>query len=245
MKKEAFINTINPRFFNGICHRGLHNKLYTENGLLAFKNAIDHNLAFEFDIHLTKDNQPIVIHDSNLFRVTNKDGIVEELTLAEIKNNYILLNGEKIPTLEEVLALNNEKVPMVIELKIYKNNYHKMVTLLLEKLQCIRDKKNVMLISFDPRAMLKLRKKGFPRQLLVEIKYKWVYHLRFFFDSLDLEVEMLNWKKVQKYAKKHFINVWTIDDLNKLALAKKYADVITFQNLDYHLVKEVSQENNI
>ena len=38
-----------------IAHRGLFNDEYTENGLKAFENAIKHHLAFELDVHLTKD----------------------------------------------------------------------------------------------------------------------------------------------------------------------------------------------
>ena len=63
MNKKKFISQIDPRFLNGIAHRGLHNKDFTENGLKAFKNAIDHDLAFEYDIHLKKDNHLIVCHD--------------------------------------------------------------------------------------------------------------------------------------------------------------------------------------
>ena len=53
MNKRKALSKINPVFLNGIAHRGLHNKEFTENGMKAFKNAIDHEIAFEFDIHIT------------------------------------------------------------------------------------------------------------------------------------------------------------------------------------------------
>ena len=99
MKKAVALSRINPVFLNGIAHRGLHNKEFTENGMKAFKNAIDHGVAFEYDIHLTKDGELVVCHDENLVRTTGKDGIIEDLTLKEIKENYRLLDGGEIPTL--------------------------------------------------------------------------------------------------------------------------------------------------
>ena len=85
MKKEKLLDSINPMFLKCIAHRGLFNSKDIENGKQAFNNAITNNIAMEFDVHLTKDNNLVVIHDSSLKRVTNKDGIVEELTLKEIK----------------------------------------------------------------------------------------------------------------------------------------------------------------
>ena len=119
MKKQQVINNINPLVLKGIAHRGLWNEELTENGIPAFQNAIVHNVAFELDIHLTKDNQLLVCHDSELYRTTGKKGIIEDLTLAEIKENYRLHDGSSLPTLEEVLALTSERVPIIIELKAY------------------------------------------------------------------------------------------------------------------------------
>ena len=47
MKKEEILNRVNPLILKGVAHRGYHNKFYIENGLDAFKNAIEHNFAFE------------------------------------------------------------------------------------------------------------------------------------------------------------------------------------------------------
>ena len=107
MNKRKAISKINPVFLNGIAHRGLHNKEFTENGMKAFQNAIDHEVAFEFDIHITKDGELVVCHDEDLKRTTGKEGIIEHLTLKEIKDNYRLLDGGEIPTLQEVFDLNH------------------------------------------------------------------------------------------------------------------------------------------
>ena len=62
MKKDEFIKRVNPLLLKGIAHRGLHNEKFTENGLLAFKNAIDHNVAM-IEILGNKNNPFFVVFD--------------------------------------------------------------------------------------------------------------------------------------------------------------------------------------
>lgn len=242
MNKKKFISKINPLFLKGIAHRGLHNDKFTENGLNAFKNALEHNVAIELDVHLTKDNDLIVCHDEDLFRTTGKHGIIEELTVKEIKDNFKLLDGGEVPTFDEVLDLINEQVPIVTELKVYKKNHKPLAALTLKKLERIKDKKNIILISFDPRALAKTKHHGFVNSLLVvknhEPDYEWIYHLRFLFDSVDLEDVMLEQKRVQRYQKRHFVNAWTIQTPEQLEKVKDFADTVTFQFLEPDKVKE-------
>lgn len=240
MKKEELKKSLDPRFFYGICHRGYHNSVDIENGLRAFKNAINNDMAIELDVHLTKDDKLVVIHDSSLLRVTGKEGIVEDLTLEELKNNYLLKDDEQIPSLQEVLSLINERVPLVIELKVYKGNYKALANKLKEELKDIKDKSKYMLISFDPRALLPFKKFGIVRQLLVahDNKHEYVYHFRNFFEGVDLEYTFLNMKKVRRYYKKHIINIWTVEDKGIVTSSLPYVDTITFQHIDCNFVRD-------
>ena len=52
-----------------------------------------------------------------------KEGIIEELDSKTLRENYKLLDGEDIPTLQEVFDLNKERETIVIELKVYKDNW--------------------------------------------------------------------------------------------------------------------------
>ncbi len=239
MKKTDVIKRINPLFLKGIAHRGLHNEKYTENGMLAFKNAIENNVSFELDVHLTKDNDLIVCHDSELKRTTGKEGIIEDLTVKEIKDNYKLLDGSEIPTLKEVMELNDEKVPMVIELKVYRKNYKELSKRLIKELENVKDKKNYMLISFDPRGLVPMKKTGIVRQLLVWKDKEWTYCFRHLFESLDLDYRMIEEKRVQKYYKNHIVNVWTIENVEQLKTVSKYIDTATFQYIDPKEVEEI------
>lgn len=246
MNKKEIIARINPLFLKGIAHRGLHNEEYTENGLKAFKNALDHNLAFELDVHLTKDGILMVCHDSELKRVTGKEGIIEHLTSQEIKSNYRLLDGEEIPTFQEVLSQTNEQVPIVVEMKVYEKNYKPLAAQLKKELAPIKDKKNIMLISFDPRALWQMKKEGYVRQLLVTTSHEWTYMFRNTVESLDLEYVMLQEKRVQRYQKKHLINVWTIETKEQFEASLSYCDTVTFQKMDYNpIVESLSKKNQL
>ena len=238
MKKAKALSRINPVFLNGIAHRGLHNEKFTENGLKAFQNAIDHGVAFEFDIHLTKDKQLVVCHDESLKRTTGKEGIIEDLTLKEIKDNYRLLDGGEIPTLQEVYDLNKERVPMVIELKVFRKNYKELAETFRKTLGNIKDKKNALIISFDPRSLWPLKHESFIRSLLVIKSDEYTWFFRHTVESVDLDMNLFEEKRVKRYAKNHFTNVWTIDNEEKLNKYAPQADTVTFQFIDPKLVKE-------
>ena len=87
-----------------IAHRGASHAR-PENTLPAFEYAIELGMdLLEFDVHLTADGYPVVIHDGSVDRTTNGTGKVSELTLNEVKS-FDVADGVGIPTLEEVLEL--------------------------------------------------------------------------------------------------------------------------------------------
>ena len=240
MKKAKVISNINPLVFKGVAHRGLWNKDISENSLKAFKRAIDNNFAIEFDVHLTRDNELVVIHDEDLKRLTGKEGIVEHLTLKELQENYSLLDGQKIPSLIEVLDLINEQVPCLVELKVYEKNYKPLSKRFLEVIMPkIKDKKNFVFISFDPRSLWPLKGNGVMRLLLVAKGYEYVYNLfRHSVEGVDIEQVLLENKRFQKYHKRHVVNVWTIQSKEQLEKVKPYVDTVTFDTLDPSIIKE-------
>lgn len=240
MNKQKFISKINPLYLQGIAHRGFHNEKFTENGMKAFQNAINHNLPIEFDIHLTKDNELVVCHDEDLKRTTGKEGVIEDLSLKEIKDNYRLLDGGEIPTFEELLNFVDERVPLVIELKVFRKNYKPLARRVKEVLMPhVRDKKNYMLISFDPRSLWPLKRLGIVRSLLIAKSHLYVYkYFRHTIESIDIEQVLLEDPKIQKYCKKHFTNVWTIQSEDELDKVLPYVDTVTFQHMDEKVVNK-------
>jgi glycerophosphoryl diester phosphodiesterase len=93
-------------------HRGCRGAVNPpENSLSAFQCAIDCGAGgIELDVHLSKDGQLAVFHDTTLERMTGTIGEVGAFTLAELKKLRLLhADGrpgkETIPTLDEVLNL--------------------------------------------------------------------------------------------------------------------------------------------
>lgn len=240
MKKDKVLSMINPLFFNGVAHRGLHSETITENSPSAFKNALEHNISLELDVHLSKDNELFVCHDASLKRTTGKEGIIEDLTSKEIKEQYQLLNGERIPTLKEVLSLIDEKVGMVIEIKPdpKKKNYRQIAERVEEELRNIKDTRNFILISFYPQPLLYLKHLNIVRCLLVGKDNPSTYVLRNFFEGVDLDIELLKEEKYQKSISKRLTMSWTIDDQEKAKLALAVSDILTFQFLPLNTVKK-------
>lgn len=81
-------------------HRGASAEC-PENTLLAFSRAIAHGVdALELDVHLTRDDVLLVIHDSTLERTTNGTGRVRDHSLTEIRQ-LDAGQGQRAPTLDK------------------------------------------------------------------------------------------------------------------------------------------------
>lgn len=137
-------------------HRGLHGPGAPENSMAAFKKAKELGFGIELDIHLLKDGELAVIHDSSLERTTGQNGIVENLTRDDLKSYYLEGTSETIPLFSDVLALYQGTAPLIVELKCVSNNY----AALCEKACSMLDAYGGLycLESFDPRCVHWLKK---------------------------------------------------------------------------------------
>lgn len=106
-----------------IAHRG-ESATAPENTLAAFRLAWQNDAdGIECDIHLSKDNRIMVIHDGNTRRTTGTDlqvkdteaAVLRRLDAGALKDS--IYAGERIPFLEEVTELLPEGKLMVIEIK--------------------------------------------------------------------------------------------------------------------------------
>ena len=137
-------------------HRGLHGKGIPENSMAAFRAALDHGFGIEFDLHLLKDGNIAVIHDSLLKRTTGAEGRIEDLTTEDLKNYRLEGTEETIPTFRALLDLYAGKAPLIVELKPVNGNHAKLAETVCNMLQ---DYPGVYCIeSFDPRCVAWLKK---------------------------------------------------------------------------------------
>jgi glycerophosphoryl diester phosphodiesterase len=148
-----------------IGHRGARGEK-PENTLLGIRYALELGLdGVEIDVHLSKDEELIIIHDETLDRTTNGHGLITKSTIKEIKKLDAGL-GEKVPTLSEVIDLMKEfDKELLIEMKV--SGIEKKV------LNLIKEKKfsDLSIIkSFNHRSILnfKTMAKNIRAQVLID-----------------------------------------------------------------------------
>lgn len=77
-----------------------------ENTLEAFERAFQNGWGVETDVRLTADGGLVIIHDEDIKRFSDKDGIINQMTTTQISDVYCKTNPQfKIPTLDELCEL--------------------------------------------------------------------------------------------------------------------------------------------
>jgi glycerophosphoryl diester phosphodiesterase len=146
-----------------IGHRGFRAQ-YPENTLVSFQAAADAGVQMvELEVHLTRDNELVVIHDGHVDRTTNGTGPVDGHTLAALKKldagGWLgpQFENEPIPTLKEVLRHLCGRVLINIEIKSAgKKNRHQpgqIEDALLDLIERENAFPHVLISSFDPEAI--------------------------------------------------------------------------------------------
>jgi glycerophosphoryl diester phosphodiesterase len=135
-----------------IGHRGAKGHK-PENTLISFQKAIDlHVDRIELDVHLSLDKELMVIHDETVDRTTDGKGLVNQLSLPELKR-FRIEKEHRIPTLSEVLNLIDQKCDINIELKSYETA-NKVVDLIEQYVSERKWNYNQFLVSsFDWNAL--------------------------------------------------------------------------------------------
>ena len=212
-------------------HRGAR-AYEPENTLRSFKKAMELSVdAVELDVRKTKDNEIVVIHDADIKRTTNGKGLVNDLTLKEIKS-FATEKDEKIPTLEEALDFLDKKVMVFIELK--EAGIEEQVLSLVERKGL---RKNAVIVSFLEDALTKVREidadieTGLiyaahrnPVKAALELKAQWLLAFYRFTHTANVQKAHENGLKVL---------VWTVNTPEEAAeMAKKGVDGIASDKPD-------------
>ncbi|MGZ3775359.1 MAG: glycerophosphodiester phosphodiesterase [Pseudobdellovibrionaceae bacterium] len=214
--KEAII--VPP--FQG--HRGYWVEGAPENTMTSFEAAAAHGFSMiEMDVRLSKDNIPVVFHDTTLERMFHLNKSVEECSVAELKKIG------NISTLEEVLGASSVPQLLNIELKtsfVVNSDLEKQVAALIKK---VHAEQRVLFSSFNPFSLLKLSVllPNVPRALLstqepdpankVYLRHLWfapyikihLLHLDHKYVSIE---QLKKWK-----GRKVPVSLWTVNDREK------------------------------
>jgi glycerophosphoryl diester phosphodiesterase len=145
-----------------VAHRGASGYA-PENTFASFTLGLEQGAdLLELDVHLSRDGEPVVIHDEALDRTTDGRGLVVEHTLAELRQLDAgawfgpQFAGQRIPTLDEVLAWARERTCLAIEIKNAPSFYpgiEAKIAALLDRHDMLR---RTLVISFDHQALRRL-----------------------------------------------------------------------------------------
>ena len=208
-----------------VAHRG-GAKLAPENTLKAFNNAVRlGSNAFELDIHLTSDGDLVVIHDHTLNRTSHKDGVVGEMTLADIKKA-----DPSIPSLREALRAAKGHCRVLVEIKAGpKGRYIGLEKVLLQQLKQEKMLDQVVVISFNQDALKELRNK-----VTTGLLYAWPLDPAQVKKDLGVQylcpqAKLATPKLIQEaHSLGMRVNAWTVNDKAEMAtLLKSGIDAIT------------------
>jgi len=102
-----------------VAHRGA-SSTRPENTIPSFEEAIRLGAGIvEFDVRLSRDRVPVVIHDAAVDRTTDGTGPVHELTAEELSslNAGTAAEPTPLPTLAEVLRCTSGRTAIAVEIK--------------------------------------------------------------------------------------------------------------------------------
>lgn len=218
-----------------IAHRGLWNEEFPENSVPAYKNAIEHGYPIEMDIQMSVDGELFCFHDDNALRMTGVDKDIRTMTASEI--TALNLKGEKIPTFKEFLELVGGKVPLLIEIKQQINKGVEKKT--VDALKGYKGEYAIQ--SFDPFIMMRIKKlapevirgqlgckteeKGFRGHIVRNLTFNFLVKpdfVHYGFWGLPIKKSVSNGLPIM---------CWTVNDNEKLEIAKKYAQNYVFENI--------------
>jgi glycerophosphoryl diester phosphodiesterase len=206
-------------------HRGYPAK-FPENSLSGFSYAIDHAIdGLEFDVHLTKDNIPVIMHDEKINRTTNGHGKIRQYTFDELQQ-FQLSNGETIPSLEQLLQLvAQRRVYLNLEFKTDRVHYTNIEKIVLDMVRdydlvypviyssfSLQTLKNAYRVDAHQQYCLLSDHVLHQPQRLAQIAHLSGVHLKYYQNLPNLEER-----------------IWTVDDPQKMKqlFEKRVAGIIT------------------
>lgn len=202
-----------------IAHRGAR-AYEPENTLSSFRKAIELGVdGIELDVRKTKDNELVVIHNADVNKTTNGNGLVNELTLEQIKE-LVTEKDEQIPTLEEVFDSVKKRVKLLIEIK--EKGIEEQIISLTHKKGLLN---NVIFISFHEDVLKKVRELNDE----VETGLVFVRHKNPIKTALEIKAQFL--LSLYRFTHSKMINkahesglkiiVWTINNKEEVAEYRK------------------------
>lgn len=212
-----------------IAHRGASVHA-PENTIAAFSLAAEIGAdAVELDAKLTADGQVVVHHDRTLDRTTTGTGPLKSRTLEELQRldagSHFNLSyaGERIPTLSEVFRAVADRLLINIELSNYASPFDCLPEAVVKLVHEFGLEKRVLLSSFNPAGLIKVRKLAPEIQLGLLTDAKEPRWLRLFFgmltphEAIHPSMTLISEDMIEgQHRQGRWVNVWTVNELENI-----------------------------
>lgn len=226
-------------------HRGDPSK-YPENTIISFQKALEYGVdIMEFDIKLSKDKIPMIIHDASLERTTNGSGLVSNFTYWELKEfdagvkKAQIYSGEKIPSLDEALDIF-EKYPEVLLNVEIKGSSKEAVDITIDILKKRDFISRTYFTCFDAEILHyiksinpKFKVQGFPKQMMSNFREggNGTYEIM---DYVGISMKNFTEELMKFFQDMNIISgVWCVDDKESaLKMIDCGVDIITSNSPD-------------
>jgi len=209
-----------------LAHRGA-SVVAPPNTLAAFKKAVELGAdGVEFDVQLSADGVPVVVHDFTVDATTDGSGRVADLTLAQLQELDAgsafdpAFTGERIPTLEQVLETMGHRLFLNIELKTLSLRSDGLEQAVVAQIERHGQNANVLFSSFNLLSLRRVKRvapqlpvgllytSNLPRPLqrawLACLSHAEAHHP----EHTMVDARLVAWVRRRGYR----LNTWTVDD---------------------------------
>lgn len=206
---------LNDRRSLVIAHRGASFDA-PENSLSAFALAIEQGAdGIEFDVQLSADGWPVIMHDRRVDRTTNGRGAVSRLTLAELQD-LDAGDGRAVPTLDQVFEMFGSSVMYNVELKSWDWRDRGLEAAVADCIEGHRLEDRVIVSSSNPLSVRRCCRYFSRRTLVALIRASGLHQFGYLLAKAQadhpehtlVDETYINWARRRGY----YVNTWTVDD---------------------------------
>lgn len=223
-----------------ISHRGVNDKNGVQNTIESLKKTAKLKPDYvEIDVHETKDNQFVIMHDENLKKLTGEDKRPKELTLNKLTKLIAKEDGYKgkVVSLSQYMqAAQKLKQKLLIEIKTTPNDSNEFLIKFNKKYGHEILKNHYQLQSLDYRVVTKMQQLNPKIETLYIQPYNLIYP-QSVADGYSMEYSTLSSDFIwQAHLQNHVVYAWTVN--NKSEMKK-----MMYEHIDGIITDNISMLN--
>lgn len=205
-----------------IAHRGFSGR-YPENTNIAFAKALTEGYCdgIEVDVHMTRDNKIVIMHDALLDRTTTGTGYIKDHTLEELLEYDAGIKydekykGEKILCIKSAMELVKKyNISLYIEIKDNEVAYDDIEAELLDRVELVGVEDKVVLSSYNIETLKKIKEHK-PEVLTALLTKEMTYDIRSYqyTDILSCDYTQLTKEIVDTvHSLGRHVTAWVVDN---------------------------------